>query len=101
MGMMVPKVSLSFGYRKGREVKARPHVLDHQTSTDSKLNQRAISRNMRIAIAGRAVVHEIRIAAYMIRTAGTSGLSLLIAQEINNSTSHQLVILSRTVCIPV
>ncbi|KNG48622.1 isoflavone reductase family protein [Stemphylium lycopersici] len=26
----------------------------------------------------------------------TSGLSLLIAQEINNSTSHQLVILSRT-----
>ncbi|EMD90381.1 hypothetical protein COCC4DRAFT_68924 [Bipolaris maydis ATCC 48331] len=31
-----------------------------------------------------------------IAIAGTCGLALLIAQEINNSTSHQLVILSRT-----
>ncbi|KAB2102301.1 hypothetical protein CUC08_Gglean003120 [Alternaria sp. MG1] len=31
-----------------------------------------------------------------VAIAGTSGLALLIAQEINNSTSHQLIILSRT-----
>ncbi|EOA90285.1 uncharacterized protein SETTUDRAFT_167185 [Exserohilum turcica Et28A] len=31
-----------------------------------------------------------------VAIAGTCGLALLIAQEINNSTSHQLVILSRT-----
>ncbi|KAI4934571.1 hypothetical protein J4E85_002429 [Alternaria conjuncta] len=30
-----------------------------------------------------------------VAIAGTSGLALLIAQEINNSTSHQLIILSR------
>ncbi|EDU43040.1 conserved hypothetical protein [Pyrenophora tritici-repentis Pt-1C-BFP] len=41
-----------------------------------------------------------------VAIAGTSGLALLIAQVLNNSTSHQLVILSRTVsaykwtCIP-
>lgn len=43
--------------------------------------QTAMPSNMRIAIAG------------------TCGLALLIAQEINNTTSHQLVILSRTVCV--
>lgn len=32
-----------------------------------------------------------------IAVAGTCGLALLIAREINDETSHQLVILSRTV----
>jgi hypothetical protein len=32
-----------------------------------------------------------------IAVAGTCGLALLIAKEINDETSHQLVILSRTV----
>lgn len=32
-----------------------------------------------------------------VAVAGTCGLALLIAREINDSTSHQLVILSRTV----
>jgi hypothetical protein len=32
-----------------------------------------------------------------VAVAGTCGLALLIAKEINDGTSHQLVILSRTV----
>jgi hypothetical protein len=34
-----------------------------------------------------------------VAVAGTCGLALLIAREINDETSHQLVILSRTVSI--
>jgi hypothetical protein len=35
-----------------------------------------------------------------VAVAGTCGLALLIAREINDETSHQLVILSRTVSAP-
>jgi hypothetical protein len=34
-----------------------------------------------------------------VAVAGTCGLALLIAREINDETSHQLVILSRTVSV--
>jgi hypothetical protein len=34
-----------------------------------------------------------------VAVAGTCGLALLIAREINDETSHQLVILSRTVSL--
>lgn len=47
----------------------------------SLTNQTSTKMNMRVAVAG------------------TCGLALLIAQEINDETSHQLVILSRTVSI--
>jgi uncharacterized membrane protein len=36
-----------------------------------------------------------------VAVAGTCGLALLIAREINDETSHQLVILSRTVSVIV
>ena len=36
-----------------------------------------------------------------VAVAGTCGLALLIAREINDETSHQLVILSRTVSIMI
>lgn len=66
MGMMVSKMSLSFGDRKDKEVQGRPLVLDHQASTNYKLNQRAMSKNMRVAIAGKAVIQEIRIPTYVL-----------------------------------
>jgi hypothetical protein len=62
-----------------------------------------MSSNMRIAVAGK---NSHLTSKYIICTdtlltyTGTSGLALLIAQEINNTTSHQLIILSRTVSAP-
>jgi hypothetical protein len=45
-----------------------------------------------LQIGGQRIMSPMRVAI-----AGTCGLALLIAREIQDSTSHQLVILSRTV----
>jgi hypothetical protein len=51
-----------------------------------------ILRSNILQFSGQKIMSPMRVAI-----AGTCGLALLIAREIQDSTSHQLVILSRTV----